>query len=102
MYNSNTTTSPGSAPLVYSITFKPNSVGSPDLVTYRGISNINITLYNTGQSCTIKQRGGQNARYKRNKTRQEWKLKQPDEKEKNEEKEKLKQPDERCRFCRAF
>ena len=42
------TTSPStstrtSAPLIYTITFKPNSAGSPDLVTYRGISNINIT-----------------------------------------------------------
>ena len=55
-------------------------------MTYRGISNINITLYNTGESCTIKQRGGQNARYKRNKTRQEWKLKQQDKNEKKDAK----------------
>ena len=102
MYNSNTTTSPGtttrtSAPLIYSITFKPNSAGSPDLVTYRGISNINVTLYSTGESCTIKQRGGHGARVRRYKTRQEMKQTQPigiekeeneNAKEKKDEKEK--------------
>ena len=63
------TTSPStstrtSAPLIYTITFKPNSAGSPDLVTYRGISNISITL-STGESCTVKQRGGHGARVRR-------------------------------------
>ena len=87
MYNSTTTTSPGSAALVYSITFRPNSVGSPDLVTYRGISNINITLYNTGESCTIKQRGGQGARFKRYKTRQEMNKNLTIEKDSNDMKE---------------
>ena len=67
------TTSPStstrtSAPLIYTITFKPNSAGSPDLVTYRGISNISITL-STGVSCTVKQRGGMAARTRRNELR---------------------------------
>ena len=76
MYTSTSaTTSPStstrtSAPLIYTITFKPNSAGSPDLVTYRGISNISITL-STGESCTVKQRGGMAARKRRNEYRKQ-------------------------------
>ena len=76
MYNSTSaTTSPStstrtSAQLIYTITFKPNSAGSPDLVTYRGISNISITL-STGESCTVKQRGGMAARKRRNEYRKQ-------------------------------
>ena len=104
MYNSTSATaSPGtstrtSAPLIYSITFKPNTAGSPDLVTYRGISNINITLYSTGESCTIKQRGGQGARYKRYKTRQEMKKNLPIEKDSNAMNKNLAREDTRLPF----
>ena len=68
MYNSTST----SAPLIYTITFKPNSANnlSPDLITYRGISNISITL-STGESCTVKQRGGRGARQRRNEYRKQ-------------------------------
>ena len=91
------TTSPStstrtSAPLIYTITFKPNSAGSPDLVTYRGISNISITEEKTGKSCTVKQRGGMAARNRRNELR---KKKLPNGKDSNDTVEDDKEKQEK-------
>ena len=73
----------------YNITFRPdksNNNLSPDFVTFSQVSQVCITVSDTGELCAIKQRGGQGARYKRYKTRQEWKLTKPTgiEKENNE------------------
>ena len=73
--------------MLYNITFQPDKSNnlSPDLVTFKCISHISITL-DTGELCQVKQRGGHGARIRRNKNRQERKQTQPigNEKEENE------------------
>ena len=79
--------------MLYNITFQPDKSNnlSPDLVTFKCISHISITL-DTGELCQVKQRGGHGARIRRNKNRQERKQTQPigNTKEEKDEKEEGK------------
>ena len=74
--------------MLYNITFRPDKSNnlSPDFVTFKCISQIRITVSDTGELCQVKQRGGHGARIRRNKNRQERKQTQPigNEKEENE------------------
>ena len=75
--------------MLYNITFQPDKSNnlSPDLVTFKCISHICITL-DTGELCQVKQRGRHGARIRRNKNRQERKQTQPIGNTKEEKDEK--------------
>ena len=72
---------------LYTISFTPNkSFGTlaPDQITFKGVSNIHITLQ--GNLCVVKQKGGFGSRKRRQLTRNERTKKKPNGQETEDEK----------------
>ena len=77
----------------YTVSFQPAGAGagSPDILCYKGVSNIRITL--NGSPLSIHQRGGFCARKRRNENRQERIEKKPIGQEEEDVKEEEDEKD---------
>ena len=86
--------------LQYTVSFQPSKVGNytPDIIVFKNVSHLKITLDSSGQLCQVKERGGMAARKRRNEYRkqkmpngEDFNVNHKDEKEKKitERKKKL-------------
>ena len=70
--------------LLYTVSFKPNGNSTPDIVVFKGVSQLSVVLESSGELCHIKQRGGLGARRRRQENRREKIKKEHNGKEKEE------------------